>query len=102
MAGAVQLFGAENNGEMVRSSFTSVMTVPVASESFARLRSIISAGDARSLFGLDFEYAPFFCPQCDACYCSDHWIRNDVFDDDGWHDSIRGTCPKGHERMLED
>jgi hypothetical protein len=29
-------------------------------------------------------------------------VRWSVFDDDGWHDSIRGRCPHGHERMLED
>jgi hypothetical protein len=45
---------------------------------------------------------PFFCPVCDKCYCGTHWKRWDVFDDDGWHDSIRGACPEGHERMLED
>jgi hypothetical protein len=29
-------------------------------------------------------------------------LRWDVFDDDDWHDSVRGLCPERHERMLED
>lgn len=63
----------------------------------------IERGDAAALHAMDFEVTPFFCPACEACYCGDHWLRHDVFDpDDGWHDSIRGTCPQGHERMLED
>ena len=37
-------------------------------------------------------------------YCGAHWARWDVFDqgDPAHHDSIRGRCPVGHERMLED
>ncbi|MBE7463119.1 MAG: hypothetical protein HS116_06425 [Planctomycetes bacterium] len=32
---------------------------------------------------------------------SRHGVR-DEFDEVGWHDSIRGTCPNSNERMLED
>ena len=101
-AGVVQLFGAENAAEIVRTSFTSRLTGRVAAASFEQLRRAIIGGDARALYRLDLEFAPFFCPQCNACFCGAHWWRWDVFDEDGWHDSIRGTCPEGHERMLED
>jgi len=47
------------------------------------------------------ELAPFYCPACDRSYCGEHWNATDVFED-GVHDSIRGTCPEGHERLLED
>ena len=35
-------------------------------------------------------------------YCGAHWGTEDVFEDDYFHDRIRGTCPEGHARMLED
>ena len=84
------------------SSFTSTLTVPVSQLEPRALRVLLESGSAKALYEADFEFAPFFCPQCDRCYCGNHWRRRDVFDDDGWHDSIRGVCPEGHERMLED
>jgi len=87
--------------EISRRSFTSTMTSGLPKEKDEQLRAAIRQGDARQLFDLDFELTPFYCPGCNACYCGDHWNRWDVFDED-FHDSIRGQCPKGHERMLED
>jgi hypothetical protein len=76
----------------------------VTAGAFERLRAALAAGDAREVFELDPECAPFYCQECGATYCGDHWDRWDVFDEDdrNWHDSIRGRCPRGHERMLED
>ena len=82
-------------GELRRVSFTSVLT----QRETPAVRAVI--GSARALFELDFELAPFYCPACDRSYCGDHWHASDVFED-GVHDGIRGTCPEGHERLLED
>ena len=105
-AGLVQLFGPAPAGEVVRESFTSRSTYRVSPENFERLRTIIVTGDAQALYEFDLEIASFYCPGCRACYCGDHWVRWNVFDDDEegftWHDSIRGRCPSGHQRMLED
>jgi NMD protein affecting ribosome stability and mRNA decay len=101
-AGVVELFGAAEDANVVRSSFTSRLTARVAPEKFEAVRRAIAAGDAAALYAVDLEYAPFFCPQCSASYCGEHWLRWDVFDDDDWHDSVRGLCPERHERMLED
>lgn len=105
VAGVVQLFGPASSGELTRDSFTSSSTYVVSPENFERLRAIITAGDAGALYEYDLEAAPFYCPVCRACYCGDHWARWNVFDDEEgftWHDSIRGRCPLGHGRMLED
>jgi hypothetical protein len=83
-------------GELRRVTFTGTLTQPATHA----VRDAL--GHARALHALDFELAPFYCPPCDRVYCGEHWRRFDVFDDDGFHDSIRGTCPTGHERMLED
>jgi hypothetical protein len=87
-----------------RQSFTGALTQPLGASTLASLRRALKAGDPQALFALDPEFAPFYCPDCGACYCAAHWATWDVFDDDmeAWRDSIRGRCPHGHERMLED
>ena len=102
-AAHLQLFGdASTGGQLKPDRFTSALTDPVSAPRFDSLRKLISEGSARALYGVDLELASFYCPKCDACYCGAHWQRWSVYDDDGWHDSIRGACPNGHERMLED
>jgi hypothetical protein len=104
-AGLVKLYGDESAGEIIRDSFTGRLTYRVGAENFERVRAVVLAGDVQALHAFDLEVASFYCPPCRACYCGDHWVHWDVFDDDDgffWHDSIRGRCPLGHERMLED
>jgi len=85
-----------SGGVFRRETFTGTLTQPEA----AAVRSAIAS--AAALYALDPELAPFYCHECDHTYCGDHWCRRDVFEDDFFHDSIRGTCPEGHTRMLED
>jgi predicted RNA-binding Zn-ribbon protein involved in translation (DUF1610 family) len=84
------------NGTLTRETFTGTLS----QRETPRVRAAI--GDARALHALDPELAPFHCPACGRTYCGDHWRVEDVFDEDGFHDAIRGTCPEGHERLLED
>lgn len=101
-AGTVRLFGPRDHARLVRSSFTSLLTTWPTPDSFDAARSIVARGDAAALHAIDLECAPFFCPTCAACYCGEHWLQWDIFDDDGWHDMVRGQCPEGHQRLLED
>jgi hypothetical protein len=84
------------DGELRRETFTGTLTQPET----AAVRAAIA--DAAALYALDLELAPFYCPECRRTYCGDHWDRRDVFEAEYLHDSIRGTCPEGHERLLED
>lgn len=70
-------------------------------ERAAEVAQAVQHGDARALFGLDQEYAPFWCPRCSAAYCDDHWDVEVLFDD-GFYDRQMGTCPRGHRRKLMD
>jgi hypothetical protein len=99
VAGTVWL---ESDAQVARASFTSRLWLAVAPRDRRRLRAALCDRDVAALFALEEELAPFWCPACAASYCGAHWTRWSVFDDDGWHDSIRGRCPQGHERMLED
>jgi hypothetical protein len=59
------------------------------------------AADGASLFEVDHELAPFWCPACAACYCATHY-RAETLYDDGFVDGIRATCPRGHTRLVQD
>jgi hypothetical protein len=98
IAGTVALAG----DTLVRRSFTSTLTQPVGDALRAALAEALPKRDAAALHALDLEFAPFWCPECSASYCGRHWQHWTVVDGDGWPDSIRGRCPRGHERMLED
>ena len=79
------------------------MTLPqLEPESVARIRDAVAAEDSAALYAIDLELTPWWCPTCECAYCGDHWLRWDTFDDEGFHEDIRGSCPEGHIRMLED
>jgi hypothetical protein len=75
-----------------------VVIAPVAREAVA---AALGARDPAALFATDPELAPFWCPPCRACYCARHYVA-ETLDDEGFFDSIRATCPRGHTRMVQD
>jgi hypothetical protein len=103
-SGAAGSIALDERGEVRRESFTSELKLGLAEDAAGQLRTALATGDAAAVYALDIELAPWWCPACRKSYCRDHWLRGDVFDEEEphWHDSIRGRCPEGHERMLED
>jgi hypothetical protein len=59
------------------------------------------APDPVALRRIDWELAPFFCPDCDLNYCSADW-HTYVLLDEGFYDCTMGTCPREHRHMLDD
>ena len=66
-----------------------------------RVAAALEASDAAALFAINYEYAPFWCPRCNASYCGDDY-RSWVTFDEGFYDATYGVCPEGHERELDD
>jgi hypothetical protein len=100
-AGSIAL---DESGELRRESFTGVITARLPDTATGQLRAALITGDAAAVYDLDPDLAPWWCPEWSYAYCGDHWVHWDVFDEDdpNWHDSIRGRCPEGNERILED
>jgi hypothetical protein len=67
------------------------------------VQAIIDGGNADpvSLRQLNWELAPFYCPDCELNYCRDDWSTQ-VLTDDGFYDCTIGTCPNGHRHMVDD
>lgn len=101
-AGKVTLY---QTGALVRNSFVSELKMGTGAEKYETVRQAIDHGDIKTIHAFDFEVSSFYCPKCDACYCSEHWdYWNEFSNDDGfsWHEGIRGRCPRDHTRLLED
>ncbi len=101
-AGSIELDSRSGPATVRRASFTSVLTQQFDMERATLIRAALDGHDSAAIYDVDPELAPWWCPTCVAPFCGDHWQRWDAFDDDGWHGCIRGNCPNGHERMLED
>ena len=105
VAGTIRLHVGEGAAEIRRESWPGAVIYPLPEGApIGSLRAALASRDAPTLLRLYHDLTPFYCPDCDASYCSDHWHWWDVWDDEipHWHDSVRGRCPGGHERMLED
>jgi hypothetical protein len=57
--------------------------------------------DPLTLRDINWELAPFYCPDCELNYCSGHWDANVIFDET-FYDYTMGTCPNGHRYMIDD
>lgn len=78
------------------------LTIDPASAS--AIKEALEQRDAAALYSMSYEWAPFYCPDCEAIYCVQHWITEIRFDEDdpGWYDATYGTCPNGHRHLLDD
>jgi hypothetical protein len=65
------------------------------------LVELYTSNQLEKVFSMDREYIPFYCPECNANYCKNHWDRWVTYDE-GYYDAEYGICPKGHERKLFD
>ncbi len=59
------------------------------------------APDPAALRRIDWELAPFYCPDCAQNYCRADWCTSVLFDE-GSCDCTMGRCPCGHEHMIDD
>ncbi|HYH81917.1 MAG TPA: hypothetical protein VEX86_19070 [Longimicrobium sp.] len=91
--------GAGNR--LVLSVFASMWEEASPTATYAHAAEALRGGDPRALWSLNSEWAPFYCPACDACYCRAHWVEQVEFEDD-FYDCTHGTCPRGHTRLLDD
>ena len=66
----------------------------------------ITRGDVAAIHRANPLWAPFYCPECHAVYCGEHWRVEMEFEDEdgrpGWDDCAHGTCPHGHRRLVDD
>lgn len=77
----------------------SMSRIPVPMEEVA---IALETGAAATLFAVNWEYAPFWCPECGASYCREHYVRHDEWDAPFVCVDVYAVCTKGHERLVMD
>ena len=67
-----------------------------------RVQAALRGPSIGALRAINEEYANFWCPECEAVYCREHWAPIEPTTDEGFYDATYGTCPRGHRVMLDD
>ena len=70
---------------------------------YADVQAILNddAPDPAKLRQIDWELAPFYCPDCGQNYCRADW-HTSVLADEPFYDCTMGVCPGGHEHVVDD
>jgi hypothetical protein len=89
---------------LVLSDFIGKTSEQVSEQIESALRAALEEKCAVKLYKLNRLWAPFYCPECAAAYCINHWAVETRYNDEfpGFYDCSYGTCPKGHRRMIDD
>lgn len=93
--------GHGSRGSFILDGTVGKATWVLDADQLEQLQDIFQRGTWRALHDIDPEWLSSYCPACDLNYCSDHWRTIVEFDDD-FYDCTRGTCPRGHSRILAD
>ncbi|MBS2031276.1 MAG: hypothetical protein JST54_25480 [Deltaproteobacteria bacterium] len=85
-----------------RSGWFGQVLKPMSSADAQPLLDAIRAGQLATLASADPDLFGFFCRECGRAYCSTCWSIGAAELDDGFYDCTRGTCPEGHEQVVDD
>lgn len=96
-AGTVTLRLEQAGGRLEGSDFSTLtgVTIRVSPRDLPTVHRQLVAGDARSIWNLDEKLAPFYCPQCDACFAANQWK---IYATSSTR--VEGMCPLEHRRRM--
>jgi hypothetical protein len=88
---------------LVVDYFTGTAWLAADSTSLDTVQAVIDRGDIDpiALCEVNWDLAPFYCPDCELNYCRKDWNTYVVFDE-GFYDCTMGRCPNGHEHTVDD
>ncbi len=100
----LQLFepvNAHDKPHLVIDGFLNHIETVIGPEAFTLMQTYLVTQDLAGIVKLDWEWMPCWCLVCEAIYCREHWTKETLFDE-GFYDCVRGTCPLGHVRTIDD
>ena len=91
------------NGVIIDYWLGSTCWMAVMPDRWARIETALGADcpDPAALHAISWELAPFWCRDCQRCYCRGDWRRTVIFDGP-FYDYTDGECPAGHRRIIDD
>ena len=93
---------ASTRDRLERTDFMGTLTRFGDARELAQLFEAVCAGDYASARAIDVDFAAFHCRVCDAAYCEACWRLSAPVFDEGFYDYTLGTCPHGHEQVVDD
>jgi hypothetical protein len=93
---------ASTRDRLERTDFMGTVTRFGSAPELARLLEAIRAGDYATARAIDSDFVAFHCRVCAAVYCDGCWRLSAPVFDEGFYDYTLGTCPHGHEQMVDD
>jgi hypothetical protein len=97
--------GAEGPaGLITQADFYGEWAQVVLAGGLQEVAAAIASADPAALYAVEPLWAPFYCSECERVYCHEHWQFRLVFDEEwtDWYEETVGTCPRGHERVVDD
>jgi hypothetical protein len=101
-AGTVTGGAASTRDRLERTDFLGTVTRFGSAAELARLFGAVLAGDFGTARAIDTDFVAFHCRACDAIYCEGCWRLSPPVFDEGFYDYTLGTCPQGHEQVVDD
>lgn len=94
---------ASDHDGVIIDHFIGTAWVATSRAALEAVQSLIDDGsvDPRALRDINWELAPFYRPDCQLNYCRNDWDTNVVLDE-SFYDYTMGTCPQGHQYMVDD
>lgn len=92
---------ADTAGILQRTGFLGFVEGLIKQDIFPDLFEAVKNGDAKNLRKMNSEYTACYCFQCQANYCIKHY-RTFIEFDEGFYDCTYGTCPNGHQNIIDD
>ncbi|MBI4146701.1 hypothetical protein HY489_05185 [Candidatus Woesearchaeota archaeon] len=62
-----------------------------------KIHTFLDKYSRRGVRGIDA-----YCPECKKIYCQDHYKQYEERDEHNFYSCTYGTCPKGHQRIIDD
>ena len=59
-------------------------------------------GEYTAIRAADLDFIAFYCEACGQVYCDNCWSLGTPVFDEGFYDYTLGTCPQGHEQIVDD
>lgn len=101
-AGTLTAGAASTRHRLERTDFLGVLTRFGSPAELARLFDAIRTGNYEAARAIDTDFVAFHCQSCDAVYCEACWRLGPPVFDQGFYDHTLGTCPHGHEQVVDD
>jgi hypothetical protein len=101
-SGTITGGAASTRDRLERADFMGTLTRFGSPAELKKLFEAVSRGDYANARQIDSDFVGFHCRRCEAVYCQACWRLSPPVIDQGFYDYTLGTCPHGHEQMVDD